>query len=72
MAFETKMLWRNKVFLAVILVSLFAGLYGIFYGKKEFKSHQLKMDQVEAIEREGFDSLLVWASLDTAIESNKL
>ena len=70
-SFEWKKLWRSKS-LAVLMVVVFgSGIYGIFFGKFEIDKQEMRMAYVQDHERKEFDSLVVWARLDTTIVGNK-
>ena len=69
--FEWKSLWRNNNFKMLLLVVFGAGIYGIFFGKFEIDKQANRISQVQQFEKEHFDSLMIWAALDTSIEANK-
>jgi len=68
--FEWKSLWRSSMVRALIVVTLGAGIYGIFFGKFEIDKQRTRIAQVQSHEKSHFDSLLIWAKLDTAISTN--
>ena len=69
--FEWKTLWRSNTLRVLLLVVFGAGVYGIYFGKFEIDKQKARIRQVQSFERQQFDSLMVWAKLDTAIEANK-
>ena len=70
-SFEWKKLWRSKS-LAVLMVVVFgSGIYGIFFGKFEIDKQEMRMAYVQDHERKEFDSLMVWARLDTSVVDNQ-
>ncbi|MDN5202747.1 DUF3526 domain-containing protein [Fulvivirgaceae bacterium BMA10] len=71
LSFEWKNLWRSNVLKILLLVVLGAGIYGIFFGKFEIDKQETRISQVQQYERHQFDSLLIWARLDTSILINK-
>ncbi len=71
LSFEWKTLWRSNTLKVLMLVTLGAGIYGIYFGKFEIDKQNERIAFVKDYEREKFDSLLVWARLDTTITENK-
>ena len=71
LSFEWKTLWRSNTLKVLLLVVFGAGIYGIYFGKFEIDKQQARISQVQQYERHQFDSLLVWAKLDTSIVNNK-
>ncbi|HAA19028.1 MAG TPA: hypothetical protein DCP28_09760 [Cytophagales bacterium] len=71
LSFEWKILWRSQTLKVLLLVILGAGLYGIYFGKFEVEKQQARIAEVQAEQRQRFDSLLVWAQLDTTLEANR-
>ena len=71
LSFEWKNLWRSNTLKVLLLVILGAGIYGIYFGKFEIDKQEARISQVQEYERQQFDSLLVWAKLDTVIAENK-
>lgn len=71
MKYEWRSLWRSNTLKALILVVLFSGIYGIYFGKFELDKQNTRIDQVKYQEQQQFDSLLVWARIDTTVEANK-
>ena len=69
--FEWKNLWRSNSLKMLLLVFFGAGIYGIYFGKFEIEKQEVRMAEVQQYERQQFDSLMVWASLDTSLEKNK-
>ncbi|MEQ9166937.1 MAG: DUF3526 domain-containing protein [Fulvivirga sp.] len=69
--FEWKLLWRSRAMNALIIIVLGAGIYGIYFGKFEIDKQEARISQVQQFERQQFDSLLVWAQLDTSLVGNK-
>ncbi|MBV6644042.1 MAG: DUF3526 domain-containing protein [Cyclobacteriaceae bacterium] len=69
--FEWKTLWRSNTLKVLLLVVFGAGIYGIYFGKFEIDKQEDRISQVQKYERQQFDSLLVWAKLDTSIINNK-
>ncbi len=71
LSFEWKNLWRSSMLKVLLAVVLGAGIYGIYFGKFEVDKQQARIAQVQEHERQQFDSLMLWARLDTAIAGNK-
>ncbi len=71
LSFEWKVLTRNNSLKAIVLVVVGAGIYGIYFGKFEIDKQEHRISQVQLYEQQQFDSLLVWARLDTAVADNK-
>ena len=71
LSFEWKNLWRSNTLKVLLLVVLGAGIYGIYFGKFEIDKQKIRITEVKDYERQKFDSLLVWAKLDTTIAQNK-
>ncbi len=71
LSFEWKTLWRSNTLKVLLLVVFGAGIYGIYFGKFEIDKQEARISQVQQYERQQFDSLLIWAKLDTAIVENK-
>ncbi|MGB3467267.1 MAG: DUF3526 domain-containing protein [Cyclobacteriaceae bacterium] len=71
LSFEWKNLWRSSTLKVLLLVILVAGIYGIYFGKFEIDKQEARIVQVQQYERQQFDSLLMWAKLDTSIVGNK-
>lgn len=71
LAFEWKNLWRSNTLKVLLLVVFGAGIYGIYFGKFEIDKQEARIAQVQQYEQQQFDSLLVWARLDTIIAENK-
>ena len=71
LSYEWKNLWRSNTLKVLMVVVFGAGVYGIFFGKFEIDKQRNRIAQVEEYERQKFDSLLVWAKLDTTIAANK-
>lgn len=71
LSFEWKTLWRSNTLKVLLLVVFGAGIYGIYFGKFEIDKQKARISQVQQYERQQFDSLLVWAKLDTSIAGNK-
>jgi len=69
--FEWKSLWRNNTLKVLLLVVIGTGIYGIYFGQAEIDKQQAKIEEVQQYERQQFDSLLVWAKLDTSIDLHK-
>ncbi|WKN44156.1 DUF3526 domain-containing protein [Tunicatimonas pelagia] len=69
--YEWKSLWRSSILKALLLVVLGAGIYGIYFGKFEVEKQETRMAQVQQYERQQFDSLLYWSTLDTTYETNQ-
>ena len=69
--FEWKNLWRSNSLKMLLLVFFGAGIYGIYFGKFEIDKQEVRMAEVQQYERQQFDSLMTWVSLDTSIERNK-
>ncbi|MEM8965043.1 MAG: DUF3526 domain-containing protein [Bacteroidota bacterium] len=69
--YEWKSLWRSNILKALLLVVLGAGIYGIYFGKFEIEKQETRMAQVQQYERQQFDSLLYWSTLDTTYEANQ-
>ncbi len=69
--FELKMLWRSNLLKIILLVVLGTGIYGIYFGKFEIDKQTERIAKVQAKERQQFDSLMYWVTLDTAIADNK-
>lgn len=69
--FEWKTLWRSNLLKVLLLVVLGAGIYGTYFGKFEIDKQEARISEVQQYERQQFDSLLVWAKLDTSIVENK-
>ncbi len=69
--YEWKNLWRTNTLKVLMVVVFGAGVYGIFFGKFEIDRQKDRIIEVKNFERQKFDSLLVWARLDTSIASNK-
>ncbi|MEM1118960.1 MAG: hypothetical protein AAGJ18_00840 [Bacteroidota bacterium] len=69
--FEWKNLGRSATLKALLLVFLAAGIYGIYFGKFEIEKQEKRILTVQKYEREKFDELLQWATLDTTIAENK-
>lgn len=69
--FEWKSLWRSNLIKVLLVVVLGAGIYGIYFGKFEIDKQELRIAEVQQYERQQFDSLLIWAQLDTSIAENK-
>jgi ABC-2 type transport system permease protein len=69
--YEWKSLWRSNILVILLLVVLGAGTYGIYFGKYEIEKQQARIAQVQQHERQQFDSLLHWSTLDTAYETNQ-
>ncbi len=69
--FEWKILWRSNTLKALLVVVLGAGIYGIFFGKFEIDKQEYRMETVQQYERNQFDSLLHWTTLDTSLADNK-
>ncbi len=70
--FEWKNLWRNNTLIILLLVFFGAGIYGIYFGKFEIQKQEDRMATVQEYERQQFDSLLTWVSLDTSIKANQI
>jgi len=71
LSFESKILWRSNTLKVLLLVILGAGVYGIFFGKFEIDKQNTRIAQVQQYERQKFDSLIMWAKLDTTVAANK-
>ena len=69
--FEWKNLWRSNSLKMLLLVFFGAGVYGIYFGKFEVEKQEARIVEVQQYERQQFDSLMTWASLDTSIEANQ-
>ncbi len=69
--FEYKALLRNNILKLLVLTILGVSLYGIYFGQNEVSKQAARIQQVQAFERQQFDSLLHWVSLDTTIAENK-
>ncbi|MEM8893900.1 MAG: DUF3526 domain-containing protein [Bacteroidota bacterium] len=69
--FEWKSLWRSNLLKVLLVVVLGAGVYGIYFGKFEIDKQEYRISEVQQYERQQFDSLLIWAQLDTSIAENK-
>lgn len=72
LTFEWKTLLRSNTLKVLLLVVFGAGVYGIYFGKFEVDKQEARISQVQQYERQQFDSLLIWAKLDTSIVGNKL
>jgi len=70
-SYEWKTLWRSMSLKVLLFVVFGAGLYGIYFGKFEIDNQNMRMEQVQMHERQQFDSLLYWATLDTTVFENK-
>ncbi|MEL7005940.1 MAG: hypothetical protein AAFN93_24910 [Bacteroidota bacterium] len=70
-SFEWKTLWRSSTLKVLLLVVLGAGIYGIYFGKFEIDKQAVRISQVQQYERQQFDSLMIWAKLDTTVAGNK-
>ncbi len=70
-SFEWKTLWRSNTLKVLLLVVFGSGIYGIYFGKFEIDKQEARISQVQQFERQQFDSLLVWAQLDTSLVGNK-
>ncbi len=70
-SFEWKTLWRSNTLKVLLLVGFGAGIYGIYFGKFEIDKQEARIAEVQQYEQQQFDSLLVWAKLDTSIAKNK-
>ena len=71
LSFEWKSLWRNSNLSLLLFVVAGAGMYGIYFGKFEIDKQENRIAQVQDYERQQFDSLLYWATLDTSIVTHK-
>jgi len=69
--YEWKSLWRSNILKTLLLVVLGAGVYGIYFGKFEIEKQEARIAQVQQYERQQFDSLLHWSTLDTTYEANQ-
>lgn len=69
--FEWKSLHRSNTLKALFLVVLGTGIYGIYFGKVAINKQEARIAEVQQFENQQFDSLLLWSTLDTSIESNK-
>ena len=69
--FEWKSLWRSNILKALLIVTFGAGIYGIYFGKFEIDKQNARIAQVQQYERQHFDSLLHWATLDTTVVTHK-
>ena len=69
--FEWRSLWRSNTLKVLLIVTLGAGIYGIYFGKFEIDKQNTRIMQVQQYERQHFDSLLHWATLDTTYVGNK-
>ena len=65
-----KRLWRSNALKILLLVIFGTGIYGIYFGKFEVEKQEVRITQVKEYERKQFDSLLIWAKLDTSISEN--
>lgn len=69
--YDWKNLWRSHSLKILLAVFLGAGIYGIYFGKFEIDKQQVHIETVEKLERQKFDSLILWVALDTSLEANK-
>lgn len=70
-SYEWKILWRSNTLKVLLLVVFGTGIYGIYFGKFEVEKQETHMLQVQQYERQQFDSLLVWAALDTSAAEHR-
>lgn len=69
--FEWMALRRSNTLKILLLVTLGAGIYGIYFGKFEIDKQNTRITHVQQHEIQQFDSLLHWATLDTTLVRNK-
>ncbi|MEM8526651.1 MAG: DUF3526 domain-containing protein [Bacteroidota bacterium] len=71
LAYEWKILMRSRTVLGLLLITLGAGIYGIYFGKFEIEKQAERIAEVQAYEQKQFEELMTWAKLDTSIAENK-
>lgn len=71
LAYEWKLLLRSRTVLGLFLITLGAGIYGIYFGKFEMDKQAARITEVQAYEQAQFKDLMTWSKLDTSIAENQ-